>query len=804
MMGPRFDYNARRTQKARLAIFIKNNLLIILYLLAIILLTVGFLLISTDISAGWLSVGLSTLPLMVIEWYNGELKNLPISKRPQAIEDVLSQNILGRMTKKTNPKEIATIIGETSGGRFFAVRFGISPRFLQEIASSDPNDMGDLWREALSLRVSAKTSEISSAMLVVALIRSSPGYLVPLNHLQLDVDDLTEGIRWFNLLTEMMNIGKHAVKTGGLARDWSFGWTPLLDKFGVNISRQISNSGLNNIRYESHESAVDQLVGIFSKKGRQNAVLVGMNGVGKTEIINTFASRMMNGDNDISSDLMYHQVFMLDASVLISGSHDGGVENIVNRLFNEAQLSKNVIICLDNANLFLEDGVGSVDISNILLPIISDGRLQIILAMTEQQILKLNSRNPELASLINKVVINPPSDADVLKIMYNQSVFLESQYNVAYMYQSIVSSFRLSDRYIYDVSMPGRALNLMDAAAQYSNNGLVTADSVKQAIEKTMNIKVRDVDDEEREKLFNLESLIHERVIGQSHAISVISDALRRSRAGVRNQNRPIGTFMFLGPTGVGKTELAKALAAIYFDSEDSIIRIDMNEFSGVNDSERLIEDGSVNPNSLTATVMKKPFSVVLFDEIEKAHPNVILSLLQLLDEGILRDVNNREVSFRDTIIIATSNAGAERLCELIDRGMNAVSFEDQFVDELIESKLFKPEFLNRFDEIITFRPLNKDELIQVADIILAGINKTLSPQKISIVLNTDAKEYLIEKGYDPKLGARPLRRIFQRSVENIIAKKMLQKETVDGDTVKIDIDQIKAIFERQAEIDSK
>jgi ATP-dependent Clp protease ATP-binding subunit ClpA len=284
--------------------------------------------------------------------------------------------------------------------------------------------------------------------------------------------------------------------------------------------------------------------------------------------------------------------------------------------------------------------------------------------------------------------------------------------------------------------------------------------------------------------------------------VSAVSDALRRARAGVRNQNRPIGTFMFLGPTGVGKTELAKALADVYFGGEDHMIRLDMNEYVSSSDVARLIADGADDSGSLTAQVMKKPFSVILLDEIEKAHPNVLTTFLQVLDEGILRDVKNREVSFRDAIIIATSNAGADRIREYIERGMDIEQFEDQFVDELINSNQFRPEFLNRFDEIVMFRPLTKVELLQVVDLILVGVNKTLALQKVSVVVSLEAKQYLVESGYDPRLGARPMRRVVQKAVENTVAKKVLSGEVQPGGVVNIDLDTVKSLVDNKKSAD--
>jgi ATP-dependent Clp protease ATP-binding subunit ClpA len=254
-----------------------------------------------------------------------------------------------------------------------------------------------------------------------------------------------------------------------------------------------------------------------------------------------------------------------------------------------------------------------------------------------------------------------------------------------------------------------------------------------------------------------------------------------------------------LGPTGVGKTELAKSLAEVYFDGEDHMIRLDMNEYVNSDDVNRLIADGADNPNSLTARTMKQPFSVILLDEIEKAHPNVLSTLLQLLDEGILRDIKNREVSFRDAIVIATSNAGAERIREHIDRGLDIEKYEPQFINELISSNQFKSEFLNRFDEIVMFRPLTKPELLKVVDLMIVGVNQTLALQKVSVNVANDAKEYLVEKGYDPRLGARPMRRVVQKAVENTVAKKMLGGNVEPGSVVEISLEQVQQMLDSKS-----
>jgi ATP-dependent Clp protease ATP-binding subunit ClpC len=421
-----------------------------------------------------------------------------------------------------------------------------------------------------------------------------------------------------------------------------------------------------------------------------------------------------------------------------------------------------------------------------------------ILAIDQQAFLQISTRNSSLANTLNTLQVVPANFEETLSVMQDEITILEQKYNVFYFYQALKTAYELSSRYIFNLEMPGRAVKLLEMSAAFADNGLVSSASVEQAIEKSMNVKISTAHQEdEKSKLLNLESLIHRRMIGQAPAVSAVANALRRARAGVRNRDRPIGTFLFLGPTGVGKTELAKTLADVYFEGEDNMIRLDLNEYVGLNDVERLIADGADNPTSLTAQVMKKPFSVILLDEIEKAHPNVLTALLQVLDEGILRDTKNREVSFRDSIIIATSNAGSERIRELINRGYDIEKSEQIIVDDLISSNQFRPEFLNRFDEVTIFTPLKKSELLQIVDLIILGVNKTLANQKVVVKITDEAKMLLTEAGYDPRLGARPMRRVVQRVVENTVARKMLAGEVAAGSEILITAETIQSTIGR-------
>ena len=593
---------------------------------------------------------------------------------------------------------------------------------------------------------------------------------------------------WHDHIFSLISQSKIPIKTGGIARDWSFGYTPTLNRFGVNITNQVSNNILMSSNLEQHKDLVLKMVEQFSGNGKQNIALIGADGVGKTTVVNSFAAKIANGSEKIPSNLKFRQVVSLDAASLIAAAPGRGeIENLLNYVLNEAYAAKNIIICLDNAQLFFEDGVGSVDVSNLLLPIIQAGALRLILTLDEQRFLQISAKNPALAQAMNRLHVKPANYDETLAVMQDKLLIFEHQNGVFYQFQALKEAFKLSERYIFDLEMPGRAVRLLEMAAGFADNKIVTASSVEKAIEQTMNVKIATANvNEEKETLLNLEDLLHARMVGQEKAVSAVANALRRARTGVRNQNRPIGTFLFLGPTGVGKTELSKALSEVYFNGENNIVRLDLNEFVNLEDVSRLIADGARDASSLTAQMMKKPFSVVLLDEIEKAHPNVLTALLQVLDEGILRDEKNREVSFRDAIIIATSNAGSERIQELISRGYDSTSAEEIIVNDLIASREFRPEFLNRFDEIVVFEPLTKENLMQIIDLMIVGVNKTLAGQKITVSVTPEAKILLANLGYDPKLGARPMRRVIQRVVENTIARKMLSGEAQAGSNIEI------------------
>jgi ATP-dependent Clp protease ATP-binding subunit ClpC len=800
MAGDFFDYNSLRAQKARAAHhFAHKDITMLLWICGWVALVAGplFVWLMTT-SIGWLVCGLAG-PLWMLAAWTADLAVLPPSSKVEKIDDIADAEVLGVLPKEHSPQDLAGLLTVLPSGRFILNRMGLGGNFLAPMSSSNKADSEKVWDEAERIRRELGAPTITGATLTVALIRMIPdvhGYLVQAH---LDADDITAGAAWYKHLNDSIDVRTQPRHDGGIGRDWSFGYTPLLTRFGLNMSQQSAYTTLLHAGLTERDAILDQVTHMLAQGGRSNVALVGGLGAGKTSLVEVLARRLMDADPKLPRSLHYYQVIALDPSTIIASAHGRGeLEQLVQQLCYEAIKAKNTILFLDDAQLFFEDGNGSANISNVLLPILEGGALKLVMAMDEQRWLRISQQTPALAQYINRVAVQPASEHETMLLMEDQILVYEYHANVTYTYQALQATWRLSSRFLGEQVMPGRALKLLESAADFAESGFVTHRSVEQAIERTQGIKVGTADTaKERETLMNLEQLIHERMINQTRAVQVVSDALRRARAGVRNVERPVGTFLFLGPTGVGKTELAKSVAAVFFGGEDRLVRLDLNEYVGADDVNRLIADAATDQNSLTAQIAHNPFSVVLLDEIEKAHPNVLNTLLQLLDEGILRDINNRQVSFRDAVIIATSNAGADRIREHIERGEKLEQFEQQFTDELINSNAFRPEFLNRFDEIVLFRSLTPDELVLVIDLILKSVNKNLAVQKVSVQVDDDAKRALVDAGYDPRLGARPMRRVVQRAVENIVANQMLSGEAGPGSVIHVTAQDVQQMLAR-------
>lgn len=799
-MNQYFNYNSPRAQRARAAHRLAHKDVYGALVVAGSLMCAGGLAVAWLWAAplGWVIAGLAG-PFWMMAGWSRALRSVPPSKTVQGIDDVLDPEVLGVLPEHHSPKQLAELVVHLHGGTFFGARFGLGTEFLTSLSSAQEADSAKVWEVAERLRTHLGAAQIDAGMITAALIRVIPNVEQYLAQYRIGTDDIMAGAAWYLHVEQVIAAARKKGHSGGIGRDWSFGYTPLLDRFGFNMSMHLNLRGSAEYSLPSREAVAGQIMQVLSQGGRRNIALVGGLSSGKTRVVHELAKKLMAGDPSVPRTLRFHQIVALDPSTLIAQAPGRGqLEAVVQNICVEALKAKNIILFLDDAQLFFEDGNGAVNLSNVLMPILEGGALQLVMAMDEQRWLQISQGNPALIQNLNRVMVPPADEKETKLVMQDQLFVYEGRHNVLYTYQALEAAYRLSSRYISEQVMPGKALKLLESSANFAEQKLVTHRSVEQAIEQTQGVKVGTADTEgERQTLLNLEDLIHKRMINQTRAVQVVSDALRRARAGVRNASRPIGTFLFLGPTGVGKTELAKSVAAVFFNGEDHLVRLDLNEYSGEADVQRLIADAAHDQHSLTAQIARNPFSVVLLDEIEKAHPNVLNVLLQLLDEGILRDINNREVSFRDAVVIATSNAGADRIRQHIEAGESLEQFEQQFTDELINANVFRPEFLNRFDEIVLFRPLTPDELVQVIDIILQGVNKNLAAQRLSVAVDDDAKRLLVQSGYDPRLGARPMRRVVQRVVENIVANQMLTGQAVAGAQIHITAQDVHTMLQR-------
>jgi ATP-dependent Clp protease ATP-binding subunit ClpC len=558
----------------------------------------------------------------------------------------------------------------------------------------------------------------------------------------------------------------------------------LLNRFGQNFSLGIMK---HNAHFDwlANSDGVKEIEAAFDNRASAVA-LIGPDGIGKTSSFYALAQKLIQGNS--AQRLAYHQVISLNATDITSRAQGpGDLEHIMLSLASEAAHAGHVILFFDDAQLLLGGAPGSFDATQILLSIVQASAVPIILAFSPNDYQRLKTKNQSLANLLTPVMLQELPEDGVMRVLEDTALGLEAHHKVLIAYEALHEAYRLSGRYDQDAAYPGKAIKLLGQAITHSDKSIVRASSVQQAIEQTRGVKASEAAPAEADALLNLEDNIHQRMINQTHAVGVVANALRRARAGVTNPKRPIGTFLFLGPTGVGKTELAKSVAATYFGAESSMVRLDMSEYQQPDDVQRLLSTGAEDTNSLLMAVRAQPFSVVLLDEIEKAHPNILNLLLQLLDEGQLTDSAGKSASFRDCVIIATSNAGAQTIRDRVGKGEALESFAPQFTDELIKSGQFKPELLNRFDEMVLFRPLKPEELSQVVQLMVGEINKTLANQNISVELSPAAIQMIVQKGNDPRLGARPMRRMLQKAVEDTVAQKILKGEAKAGDHITLD-----------------
>jgi ATP-dependent Clp protease ATP-binding subunit ClpC len=778
------DLRSTRAKKARLAKKLgKNSYAVFLLFAIVILIAAIFLYIDQYLRLGYILLALSLLLILISIWIKRDL--LDLSPSGQGLTNSLSADILSRLNQKNllSGEQLWSDLNNHWHINFLVNRLFIPKEYIYQAIKNDSVSIDKIFLEVERLVALTRSPLIEPIHIAVALMNTSSSCQLLLNQNKLEKSECQEILTW--LCRILKTIDQEKPKLQGIGRDWSFGFTNLLNRFGYNISQNIISSG-------SYFSALTDSKGVENIKnalnnGARAIVLVGDDGVGKTSHVYALAqSLLVNGDID------YHQIVSLDPSDILSSSNNpGNIERILTNLLYEATAAGHIIIFFDDAQRFFSSGLGAFDVAQVLLPIIQASKLPVIFAMNNHDFQLLKSTHTSFANQLYLINIGEPNEEEVMHILEDTALGIEHKHNILITFSALKEAYRLSGRYDQDLAYPGKAIRLLNQSVSYAENNIVSPLSIQKAIEQSYGVKTSRVQILEARSLLNLEDMIHARMINQSQAVKAVSDAIRRARAGVADPRRPFGSFMFLGPTGVGKTELAKAVADIYYGTEDNMIRLDMTEYQNPEDVDRLLSDGSEQTKSLILAVRQQPFSVVLLDEIEKAHPNILNLLLQLLDEGHLTDMSGRRVSFKDSIIIATSNAGSQTIREYIESNQQISNLKSILTNELIKSGQFKPELLNRFDEIVVFRPLNKEELNQVVGLMMKDVNKVLSNQKVSVNLTNEAIAKIVEIGYDPVLGARPMRRAIQDSVENVVAQKILTGEIKPGDQINLDVNDL-------------
>ncbi len=696
---------------------------------------------------------------------------------------------------------------------------------------------------------------VGTEHILLGIIREGESVAVKvLTHLNVDPDDLR--------LEVISSLGTTDKATRARRRKSK---TPVLDEFGRDLTALGREGGLDPVI--GREDEIERVVQILSRRKKNNPVLIGEPGVGKTAIVEGLAQRIV--ENNVPEALIGKRLLTLDLAAVVAGTkYRGQFEERMRMIVDEIRKNEDVIIFIDELHTIVGAGAaeGAIDASNMLKPPLARGELQCIGATTLSEYRKHVEKDGALERRFQTIMVDAPSVEETIEIIQGLRDRYEAHHHVKITGEAILAAARLADRYISDRYLPDKAIDVIDegcamvrlrhstlppdirdieakmaemraekeaaierqefeTAARYRDRereyrlkveeakerwrvlteqeeNVLTVEDVAYIVSKTTGIPVDRLEQEEFEKLLRMEDDLHKRVVGQDEAIGVVTRAIRRSRLGVKDLKRPIGSFIYLGPTGVGKTELAKALAEFLFEDEDAIIRVDMSEYMEKHTVSRLVGAppgyiGYEEGGQLTERVRRKPYSVILLDEIEKAHPDVFNVLLQVMEDGRLTDNIGRTVDFRNTVLIMTSNIGARQIKDGGGIGFGAAPGEATY-EEIKKTvmtevkKLFNPEFLNRVDEVIVFHPLEKTHLRAIVTLMIDELKRRLEEHMLELYFTEDTNEFLMEKGYDPTFGARPLRRTIQKYVEDPLVEKLLREEIHPGDTVAIDVNKEK------------
>ena len=758
------------------------------------------------------------------------------------------------VTLKDARVEVEKIIGRGSG--FVAVEIPFTPRAKRVLELS--------WDEARQLG----HNYIGTEHLLLGLIREGEGVAARvLENLGVDLNKVRSNV------IKMLGETKPAQSTGTATASTGKTKTPSLDEFGTDLTLAAQEQRLDPV--VGREKEIERVIQILARRTKNNPVLLGEPGVGKTAVVEGLAIRIVN--SEVPDILDGKKVIQLDMGLLVAGTkYRGEFEERLKKIMDEIRQAGNIILIIDEMHTLIGAGAaeGAIDAANILKPALSRGEIQVIGATTLEEYRKYVEKDSALERRFQPVMIDEPSIEDTIEILKGLKPKYEEHHKLRISDEAIVAATELSSKYITDRFLPDKAIDIIDEAASKlriqtsalppegkelekqlksiikqkeeairnqefetasnlrddeadlkekiremaqkwrddneENKPTVTPEHVAQVVSTMTGIPTTKISEGESEKLLKLEDTLHARVIGQDQAVVALSKAIRRARVGLKAPNRPIGSFIFSGPTGVGKTELAKALAEAVFGSEDSMIRIDMSEFMESHSTSKLIGSppgyvGYDDGGHLTEIIRKKPYSLILFDEIEKAHPDVFNIMLQILDDGRLTDSKGRLVNFKNTIIIMTSNVGASMITTTNKLGFAVAEDEqkdkyEKLKDTVMEAmkKAFRPEFLNRIDDIIVFSHLTKPEIRQIVDLMLNDLFKRLASQNLNIEVTEEVKDYLGEAGYSEAYGARPLRRLIQKKIEDGLAEEILSGKYKAGDKIVLKLKDQKIVFESE------
>ncbi len=657
-------------------------------------------------------------------------------------------------------------------------------------------DFQDTITEAIKLSKDRGRNTIGEKDILVALANCDDFFkkvLIDSDLKKIDVENIT---LWLDSAEDFLEKNRkfwtyeNLAKKGSLGKDWASGYTINLDQFSVDWRKVVSRWTFKEII--GHKKEIEETEMVLARSKMSNALIIGDPGTGRKSIVEALAQKCYLGSS--LPELNNKRVVELDVVSLSAEVQDfEKLEALLDQIFGEVLASGNVILVIDELQNFVGQDVqkpGAVDISGILSKYLAIPSFQFVGITSYDGLHRNIERNPSFVDFFRKIEVQEISETETIRVLQGSALELEYKYKMLILYPSIREIVNLTGRYMPSLPFPKKALDILDEAVVYVQTlkgKIVMPHHIAELISKKTEIPVGKMEAKEKETLLNLEKLIHNRIVNQEEAVKEISIAMRRARAGISSKTRPMGTFLFMGPTGVGKTETSKALAQIYFGAEEKMIRLDMSEFQAISDIPRLI--GAVSPvemqGLLTTPVRETPFSLVLLDEVEKSHPDILNLFLQVLDEGHITDGQGRKVVFTNTIIICTSNAAADIIFKQVESGQAIV--KDKLLGTLFERGTFKPEFVNRFDATVIFHPLTKENLLQIAQLSLQSLQKNLKEKEIDFEITEPLKEKIVELSYKPAYGAREMRRVIQDKVENAVAQALLSDKIKKTDRFQID-----------------